>query len=99
MRSETCSPKNSAHPDAYICHRLTLVSIAREFLAGGGDGTTSTADHSQVIVLVDEKVVAGEDDTGHSDLPVESVRRLICDASIDEVTDAALLQLLFNTPH
>ena len=66
-----------------------LVQIAQGFLAGGSDRTTSTADHYQVMVHVDEPAFlndpAGE--SAKSDLPIESVRRLTCDASIISVTE------------
>lgn len=43
--------------------------------------STSTADHYQVVVHVDEAALAGNE-TGTSQLPIESVRRLCCDGSI-----------------
>ncbi len=43
--------------------------------------STSSADHYQVVVHVDESALAGKE-TGTSQLPLESVRRLCCDGSI-----------------
>jgi Domain of unknown function (DUF222) len=65
-----------------------MVLVARGFLAGGGDKKSSTADHYQVMVHVDESALINEsaseynDRGGKSDLPIESVRRIVCDASI-----------------
>jgi hypothetical protein len=64
-----------------------LVEVARGFLAGGADKKSSTADHYQVMVHVDESAliesVNGDSvQAGKSDLPIESVRRIMCDASI-----------------
>ena len=42
---------------------------------------SSAADHYQVVVHVDEAALAGAE-TGSSQLPIESVRRLCCDGSI-----------------
>ncbi len=59
-----------------------LVQVARGYLAG--DRPSSTADHYQVMVHVDESALRkGETETpAKSDLPIESVRRLLCDASV-----------------
>jgi hypothetical protein len=61
-----------------------LVEVARGYLAGGSKMKSSTADHYQVMVHVDESALI-EDSTqkaGKSDLPIESVRRILCDASV-----------------
>ncbi|MCH7743359.1 MAG: DUF222 domain-containing protein [Proteobacteria bacterium] len=65
-----------------------LVEIARGYLAGGEHKKSSTADHYQVMVHVDEAALvdSGSDQSGKSDLPVESVRRIMCDASIVPIT-------------
>tara|TARA_Y100000310_G_scaffold283234_1_gene305076 strand:+ start:14 stop:793 length:780 start_codon:yes stop_codon:yes gene_type:complete len=62
-----------------------LVAVARSYLAGGSEKTTSTADHYQVVVHVDESAL--RDESGKSELPIESVRRLSCDSSIVTVTE------------
>jgi hypothetical protein len=62
-----------------------LVDVAASYLAGGSDAPSSTADRYQVVVHVDAAALAGGE--GRSDLPVESVRRLACDASIVRVID------------
>jgi len=68
-----------------------LVEVARGFIAGGADKKSSTADHYQVMVHVDESAlnesVNGDTDQGgKSDLPIESVRSIMCDASIVPIT-------------
>jgi len=62
-----------------------LVAMARSYLAGGSEKTTSTADHYQVVVHVDEAAL--RDEVGKSELPIESVRRLSCDSSIVTLTE------------
>ena len=61
-----------------------LVHLAQVFLAGG-ESCSSTADHYQVMVHVDESAL--RDDGGKSDLPIESVRRITCDASVVTVIE------------
>jgi len=75
------------------------IAIAKAFLSGssGADGgtaaqTSSTADHYQVMIHVDEKTLAQRTDetgsvTGKSDLPIETVRRLCCDGNIVPVVE------------
>ena len=62
-----------------------LVAVARDWLAGGNDRQTSSADNYQILVHVDESAL--RDQGGKSDLPVESVRRLACDGSLVEVIE------------
>ncbi len=62
-----------------------LVAMAQSYLAGGTEKTTSTADHYQVVVHVDESAL--RDEGGKSDLPIESVRRIGCDSSIVTVIE------------
>ncbi|MBX2879820.1 MAG: HNH endonuclease [Granulosicoccus sp.] len=76
-----------------------LIMLAKAYLSGtGGDAAekaSSTADHYQVVLHVDEKALSGKcadtDDTGdqascndcgESQLPVETIRRLCCDGSV-----------------
>ena len=64
-----------------------LVRMARGYLAGGKGKSSSTADHYQVMVHVDEEVlrnVPGE--SSKSDLPSETIRRLCCDSGLVVVT-------------
>jgi hypothetical protein len=61
-----------------------LVHLAQVFLAGG-KSRSSTADHYQVMVHVDESAL--RDDGGKSDLPIETVRRITCDASLVTVVE------------
>ena len=48
---------------------------------------SSSADHYQVVVHVDEAALAGSE-TGSSQLPIESVRRLCCDGSIVQLVES-----------
>ena len=62
-----------------------LVAMAQSYLAGGSEEATSTADHYQVVVHVDESAL--RDEGGKSELPIESVRRISCDSSLVTVTE------------
>lgn len=75
----------TAEPEAWSARRVdALVNVARAFLAGGPDKPVNTSsDNYNVIVHVDEAALAGRD--GESDLPIETVRRITCDASIATV--------------
>jgi hypothetical protein len=65
-----------------------LVEISKSYLAGGSGKKSSTADHYQVTVHVDEKALRGNPDAqSKSDLPIETVRRLCCDGSLVPVTE------------
>ena len=66
-----------------------LVRIAQGFLGGGQGKTTSTADHYQLMLHVDGSALFADegDESGKSDLPIESVRRIACDASIIPLTE------------
>ena len=65
-----------------------LVDMARAYLAGESAKSTSPADHYQVVVHVDEAALRAEPAEGaRSDLPIESVRRLCCDAGVVVVTE------------
>ena len=59
-----------------------LVEVAKHFLTGGSE--SRTAPNHQVLVHIDETAL--HDEGGKSDLPVESVRRITCDADLVEVT-------------
>jgi hypothetical protein len=62
--------------------------VARSYLDGGHGGEGgATADHYQVVVHVDGKSLAGE--TGRADLPIDSVKRLLCDCSLVVVAEDA----------
>ena len=66
-----------------------LVDIAQVYLAGGTERKTSTANHYQVLVHVDEAALRGQPNAGSkSDLPIETVRRLCCDGSVVAVTES-----------
>lgn len=65
-----------------------LVAVARSYLDGGSTGEGgSTADHHQVVVHADAKSLAGG--TGLADLPIATVKRLLCDCSIVLVAEDA----------
>ena len=66
-----------------------LVDIAQVYLAGGTQRKTSSADHYQVLVHVDEAALRGQPNAdSKSDLPIETVRRLCCDGSVVAVTES-----------
>jgi hypothetical protein len=57
-----------------------LVAVMKSYLDGGhGVEGGSTADHYQVVVHADAKALRGG--AGRSDLPIETVKRLLCDCS------------------
>jgi hypothetical protein len=66
-----------------------LVAIARTYLDGGATdstaGSASSADRYQVVVHVDEAALHGG--IGRADAPLETVKRLACDASLVVVTE------------
>ncbi len=64
-----------------------LVAMARRYLSGGSEGSTSTADAYQVVIHVDGAALSGGE--GRSDLAVESVKRLSCDGSVVPMVDGA----------
>lgn len=58
-----------------------LVAVMKSYLDGGQSAEGgSTADHYQVVVHADAKAVAGG--TGCADLPIDTVKRLLCDCSV-----------------
>lgn len=64
-----------------------LVQMARGYLAGGKEKSSSSADHYQVMVHVDEEVLRqAPTESSKSDLPCETVRRLCCDSGLVVVT-------------
>ena len=69
-----------------------LVAVARGYLSGTGGGKQAKSDNYQVVVHVD--ATALQDKGGKSDLPVESVRRIACDADLVAVTRDAKGNLL-----
>jgi hypothetical protein len=85
-----------------------LVAIVRAYLDGGspasGADADSTADRYQVVVHVDEAALRGGE--GRADAPLETVKRLACDASLVVVTedergtplDVGRKQRLVSTP-
>lgn len=69
-----------------------FVAVARAYLEGDSTGvatnaskTSSTADHYQVVIHVDEAALRGE--AGRSDMPIETVKRLSCDGSLVPVIE------------
>ncbi len=63
-----------------------LVAVARSYLDGGHGGEGgSTADHYQVVVHADAKSLSGGD--GCSDLPIDTIKRLLCDCSLVTIVE------------
>jgi hypothetical protein len=65
-----------------------LVAVMKSYLDGGpsADGA-STADHYQVVVHTDARAVVGG--AGCADLPIDTVKRLLCDCSVVLVAEDA----------
>jgi HPt (histidine-containing phosphotransfer) domain-containing protein len=63
-----------------------LVAMAKRYLSAGAGESGGSAERYQVVVHIDETALAGGE--GRSDLPVESVKRLACDASVVTMSDA-----------
>ncbi|HUQ53408.1 MAG TPA: DUF222 domain-containing protein, partial [Gammaproteobacteria bacterium] len=58
-----------------------LVAVMKSYLDGGQSPEGgSTADHYQVVVHTDAKAIAGG--TGCADLPIDTLKRLLCDCSV-----------------
>jgi hypothetical protein len=65
-----------------------LVAVVKSYLDGGSDGESgTTADHYQVVVHADAKALTGGE--GRADLPIETVKRLLCDGSLVTVAEDA----------
>ena len=63
-----------------------LVAVVKSYLDGGQSAEGgATADHYQVVVHADARSLTGG--TGCSDLPIETVRRLLCDCSLVTVIE------------
>ena len=63
-----------------------LVAVVKSYLDGGDGGEGgATADHYQVVVHADAKSLTGG--TGCSDLPIDMVKRLLCDCSLVTVVE------------
>ena len=64
-----------------------LVDVAKAYVSGTGEAenAVSSADLYQVLVHVDESALRGEG--GRSDLPLASVRRLLCDGGVVPVVE------------
>jgi hypothetical protein len=62
-----------------------LVAVAKSYLVGGSDREGSTADHHQVVVHADAKALTGG--VGRCDLPIDTVKRLLCDCSLVTVVE------------
>jgi hypothetical protein len=65
-----------------------LVAVAKAYLGGGhGDGESATADRYQVVVHTDAKSLTRG--VGRADLPIDTVKRLLCDCSLVTVAEDA----------
>jgi hypothetical protein len=65
-----------------------LVAVMKSYLDGGSSSEGgSTADHYQVVVHADAKALTGG--TGCADLPIDTVKRLLCDCSVVLVAEDA----------
>jgi hypothetical protein len=64
-----------------------LVAVAKAYLEGSPSESSSTADHYQVVLHVDEQSLRGG--VGRSDLPIDTIKRLTCDGSVLTVVEGA----------
>jgi hypothetical protein len=65
-----------------------LVAVAKSYLGGGHGGKGgSTADHYQVVVHADAQSLTRG--TGRADLPIDTIKRLLCDCSVVTVAEDA----------
>jgi hypothetical protein len=64
-----------------------LVAVAKAYLGGGDEQGSATADHYQVVVHADATALTGG--TGRSELPRDTLERLLCDCSIVTVAEDA----------
>jgi hypothetical protein len=82
----TCTSWRAQQADAFV-------AIAKSYLDGGhGHEGGLTADRYQVVVHVDGKALTGGAQaatgvTGFSDLPIDTVKRLLCDCSVVVVAE------------
>jgi hypothetical protein len=63
-----------------------LVAVAKSYL-GGNSEDAATADHYQVVVHADAQSLTGG--AGRADVPIATVRRLLCDCSLVTVAEDA----------
>jgi hypothetical protein len=64
-----------------------LVAVAKAYLEGSVSAPSSTADHYQVVVHVDEQSLRGG--VGRSDVPIDTIKRLTCDGSVLTIVEDA----------
>jgi hypothetical protein len=64
-----------------------LVAVVKSYLDGSESEGSATADHYQVVVHADARSLAGG--VGHADLPIDTVKRLLCDGSLVLLTEDA----------
>jgi hypothetical protein len=65
-----------------------LVAVVKSYLDGGHGGEGgATADHYQVVIHADATALTGG--AGRADLPIDTVRRLLCDCSVVTVAEDA----------
>jgi hypothetical protein len=64
-----------------------LVVIVKTYLDGAGvaDERSGTADHYQTVIHVDAAALKGSG--GRADLPIDSIKRLLCDGSVVTVAE------------
>ena len=93
VETATQAHADSNNSNAFFARQAdALVAVARGYLSGNGGEKRAKSGNYQVVVNVD--AAALQDKGGMSDLPVESVRRIACDADVVEVTRDAKGNLL-----
>jgi Domain of unknown function (DUF222)/HNH endonuclease len=63
------------------------IELARCYLTGDASSPSSSADHYQVVVHVDESALRGG--AGRADLPIDTMRRLTCDGDVVRIIEDA----------
>jgi hypothetical protein len=64
-----------------------LVAVSKGYLECASPESSSTADHYQVVVHVDEQSLRGG--VGRSDLPIDTIKRLACDGNVLTIVEDA----------
>ena len=64
-----------------------LVAVAKGYLGGSSSDSSAAADHTQVVLHVDDRALRGG--AGRSDLPIDTIKRLTCDGSVLTIVEDA----------
>ena len=89
-QEEVASGVAEMSPSGFLAQQAdALVAMSKAYLGGNAIGAaaarSATADQTQVVIHVDEAALRGG--AGRADVPLETVKRLACDASLVVVTE------------